>query len=209
MANDNLRIGISMRVTDAIGYEEKRDSLAQDWSKFMLEVFPEEQWLSIPNIGIKASDYARKWALNAFIFSGGENVGASASRDLTEFTLLDYALKNNFPVLGVCRGLQLIYSRFGGKVELQNSDFGVMHRATTHDILIDKKLMSVNSYHDNKLIENTLPNEFKVLAICNQDKSIEAVTCRNILGIMWHPEREFRVQQWEVELIKNFLNKFN
>ena len=35
----NYRIGISMRVTNALQYDEVRDSIAHDWSNYMQNVF--------------------------------------------------------------------------------------------------------------------------------------------------------------------------
>ena len=204
MLGDNLRIGISMRVTDAVGYSEKRDSLSQDWPKYLSSVLPDAQWLLIPNIGTSVSDYVRKWGLNAFIFTGGENIGTSIIRDITEFELFDYALKNNLPVLGVCRGLQLIYNKLGGTIESQSSVFVNIHRAKKHQIFINNELKTVNSYHENRLLENTIPKELNILAYCVDDNSIEAISGNNLLGIMWHPERESEIQQWNAELIIKF-----
>ena len=207
MEKTKLRIGISMRVTDAVGYLEKRDSIAQDWTKYLSTIFPNENWLFIPNVGSSVSEYAKKWNLNAFILSGGENIGTSPNRDVTEFTLLDYAIKNNFPVIGICRGLQLIYTKFGGVVEAQNSDFTNIHRAKKHSILFNGEFKKVNSYHDNKLIEANKPKEFKIIARCSEDQSIEAIIYNNLLGLMWHPEREEQITDWDTIIIKDFLNQ--
>lgn len=207
MIKESLRIGISMRITDAVGYIEKRDSIAQDWSRFCKSVLPEIQWLYIPNIGEQVTDYVTDWKLNAFILTGGENIGTSNLRDTTELSLLDYALENNFPVLGVCRGLQIIYHKLGGLIESQDSNFAIIHRAKRHSITINGETKIVNSYHDNKLIRNTLPGKLNILATCLADASIEAVAGENLLGIMWHPERELEHQEWDAKMISEFLHK--
>lgn len=204
MGKKVLNFGISMRVTDAVGYNEKRDSLAQDWPNYVLSVFPDEKWLFVPNIGQNVLDFVQKWELNSFILTGGEDFGASPIRDLTESLLLDYAIANNFPVLGICRGLQLIYNKFGGLVEPQNLDFINCHKATRHTIEINGESQIVNSYHNNKLVERTLPGELNILATCLKDSSIEAISGNNILGLMWHPERELKIQKWETDMIRNF-----
>jgi putative glutamine amidotransferase len=202
-----LRIGITMRVTDAVGYIEKRDSIAQDWALYLKKVLPNAQYLFIPNIGNEAVDYAEKWNINVFIFSGGENIGSSKSRDQTEFALFEYALTNKFPILGVCRGLQLIYTKLGGTVEAQNYEFSDIHKAKKHYIEIEGIVRQVNSYHENKLIEKPLPDCLTILAKCVDDDSIEAVRGENILGVMWHPEREYNINSWETEIIHSFLIK--
>ena len=46
----SLRFGITMRQVDAVAYDEKRDAIARDWSYYMLNSFPEDNWMFIPNI---------------------------------------------------------------------------------------------------------------------------------------------------------------
>ena len=45
--------------------------------------------------------------LDGFIFSGGNDIGEMDLRDKSEHTL-NYAEKNKMPVLGICRGMQLM-----------------------------------------------------------------------------------------------------
>ena len=37
MTNNTKRIGITTRIVNAQGYEERRDALSQDWVKFLLQ----------------------------------------------------------------------------------------------------------------------------------------------------------------------------
>ena len=206
MKTERLRIGITMRVGESENYQEKRDIIAQDWSKYLLSIFPDAQWLLIPNIGNRVSEYVKKWKLNAFILSGGEDLGESPERDETEFAVFKYAMNNKILVLGICRGLQAIYSWMGGKVSIESEEFKKLHVAHKHKVLIGNLSREVNSYHINKLDEESLPNSLKVIATCIEDNSIEAVSGNNILAIMWHPERESNIQKWESELIRKFFN---
>ena len=205
MKNFKLRIGITMRVTEADNYYEKRDAIAQDWSEYLYSAFSDAQWMFIPNIGNRVVDYVEKWDLNAFVLSGGEDIGRSPDRDVTERAIFDYAIKNTIPLLGICRGLQAIYLWSGGKYSTHSAEFERLHVAKKHKILINNSVREVNSYHQNKLDENSLPKTLKILATCVNDKSIEAVTGENILAMMWHPEREKSEQTWELELIKKHL----
>ena len=73
------RLGLTMRVTDAVGYNEPRDSLAQDWAAFMAVVLPEAIWLPIPNLGTEVGRFVNEWELDGFILTGGNDVGENSS----------------------------------------------------------------------------------------------------------------------------------
>lgn len=207
MALENtLRIGITMRVTQANGYVEPRDALAQDWPVYLQHVFPNIPWLFIPNIGEEVIPYVTQWGLNAFIFSGGDDLGITPKRDTTETILLRYAVGNNLPVLGICRGLQLIYSWFGGSVHTPGNKFTEIHRARRHPITVNGVERQVNSYHQNSLVAETLPPGLQVLATSTSDGSIEAVQSEFLMGLMWHPEREQKAPEWNTKLIQNFFS---
>lgn len=206
---EQLRIGITMRVTEATGYNEKRDSLAQDWPVFMSRAFPEAVWLYIPNLGKDVIDYAEKWQLNAFIFSGGDDIGKTPVRDVTETNLYQYAQQNNFPVLGICRGMQVVFTFLGGKVEQGNKDFSLAHTATKHFVNVQGATHQVNSYHQNYLVKETMPDGIQILATCSTDQTIEAISANMFLGIMWHPEREMDAMPWSEVWIKKLFRKEN
>lgn len=197
-----------MRETNAVGYDEPRDAIAQDWGNYMSSSFPSHNWLSIPNIGSKAVEYFIKWDLNVLILSGGDNLGVTKKRDHTERQLLKHALQNNMPVIGVCRGLQLIHSYFGGNIKIGEEPFIKEHRAHDHKVNLNKKTYLSNSYHVNQIEENTLNKEFEILARCSNFNSIEAIQGKNILAMMWHPERKMEENSWSNNLIFNFLKNY-
>ena len=51
------------------------------------------------------------------ILCGGPDIGVNQERDVLEFKWLQEALDKNIPILGVCRGMQLINHFLGGSVE--------------------------------------------------------------------------------------------
>jgi len=199
------KIGISMRVTNAINYDEPRDTIARDWSNYMMSAFPESKWLFIPNIGTNAIEFIQKWDINVLILSGGDNIGRFPERDETEFELLKYALKNSIRIIAVCRGLQLVHSFFGGKIIEGDSSFIINHRANEHFISLNNKTYNVNSYHNNRIVESTLHKEFEVIGHCISDNSVECIKSDQILGMMWHPERDKNYPKWNQNLIVKFL----
>ena len=199
-----LNIGITMRVTNAENYFELRDSIAKDWFSYMSFVMPNTNWMLLPNLENKIVEYTKKWKLNGFIFSGGENLSVSSCRDNTELELFNYAQKEKFPILGICRGFQAIYSFMGGEIKQQGDFFLNTHRATKHKITYDNNIKIVNSFHNNIAVADSKPKNVKVMAVCIEDNSIEAFTSEKILAFQWHPEREKKFQEWDAKIIRDF-----
>ncbi len=120
------------------------------------------------------------------------------NRDETEKKLLVYALEKKIPVIGVCRGMQLINNYFGGKI---STDGSTIHLAKKHDIEITDENFSslfksssfhVNTYHKNLIQTEGMGNGLKSFAIFNKDGSVEGFFHEklSIIGVMWHPERD-------------------
>ena len=198
-------IGITMRMTNALGYHEPRDTIAQDWPKYMNYLFPESNYFFIPNIGEGAIDYCKKKNINVLIISGGDNIGLYEKRDKTELILLEFMIMNKLPVIGICRGMQLIHHYFGGSIKEGNKEFVKHHRVTEHEIRIKNKTIKVNSYHNCRIQESSLHNNFFVLARDIKDNSIEAIKGGKLLGLMWHPERDSQFSLHTKQLITKFL----
>ena len=203
-----IRIGISMRITDAVNYKEQRDTIASDWSTYLLSEFPDCQWILIPNMGEKVVDYFHQWNLNVLILTGGDDIGRYPIRDITEFALLKMAIENKIPVIGICRGMQLIHHFYDGKLLSGDNQFDEIHRSKEHCVLLKGHRYMTNSFHSNQIDENSLHNDFEILATCENDATIEAFEKQGVLGIMWHPERSIPYQKWNTELIREFIEKY-
>ena len=52
----------------------------------------------------------------AIVLSGGNNIGDFTSRDKTEDTLIRYASNQELPLLGICRGMQMIAHYHGASL---------------------------------------------------------------------------------------------
>jgi len=199
---NKLNIGISMRESNAINYNEKRDSIARDWFRYMKEVMPNANWILLPNIGEDIIKYIHDWSINSFILSGGEDLGISYERDETESVIFNYSREENLPILGICRGCQLVYKLIGGSIEKKNNEFSKFHTEHYHEVIIENNIKKVNSYHSNALVENQKLKEIEIIARCQKDNSIEAFKGYNLLGLMWHPEREIKFNEWDGNKIK-------
>ena len=117
------------------------------------------------------------------LLSGGDDIGESQERDLVENWLLDFAEINCCPVLGLCRGMQMLAVWAGTKLKRVDG-----HVRTRH-VLTGEITDSVNSFHTQSLA--LCPPNYSVLAR-SEDNEIEAIRHQSLPweGWMWHPERE-------------------
>ena len=196
MTKPKQRIGISLRIVEAPNYEEERDALSHDWTSLLEELGFVS--VHIPNTLKNLGDFLDEMSLDGIVLSGGDNIGENKNRDETEKKLLVYALEKKIPVIGVCRGMQLINNYFGGKI---STDGSTIHLAKKHDIEITDEnfpyvfkssSLNVNSYHKNLIQTEGMGNGLKSFAIFNKDGSVEGFFHEKlpIIGVMWHPERD-------------------
>jgi putative glutamine amidotransferase len=132
---------------------------------------------------------------HAFVLSGGEDIGGRTDRDQTETWMLHSARERELPVLGVCRGMQMMGVWAG--VDLKN----VSGHISTRHRLIGKLSGEVNSYHSFSLAR--CPPGFDVVAR-SEDDEIEAIRHheRRWEGWMWHPERERSFRSDDIERLR-------
>ena len=185
------RIGLTMRVTETSEYKETRDAISHDWISY-LGHFSDMLVVPLPNIGKKANTLIEAFGLDGIILTNGNDIGAAPIRDETELSLIETSIKTNIPVLGVCRGFQLLQHYFGGKLtQLEPS----RHVSTRHIVkVLDPSFgpnnRYVNSFHNWGIAENDLASDLTATAITD-DGFVEAFTAEkfNFVGIQWHPER--------------------
>lgn len=128
-------------------------------------------------------------------------------KDYFDYALLQTAIELNIPVLGICRGMQLLANAFGGKLfqDLPSERTGgIGHNQTStryevshsvdiltegrlYDILGEDRVM-VNSFHHQAV--KTVPDCATICAV-SEDGVIEGLDFYpeyNALGVQWHPE---------------------
>ena len=73
MRNKKKRFGISLRVELIEKYNEKRDTLSQEWTNFLQKraIIP----ILIPNTLDDVKSYISDLGIDGLILSGGDNIG--------------------------------------------------------------------------------------------------------------------------------------
>lgn len=205
------RVGISLRVELIDRYNDRRDVLSQDWTNFLLNVnsFP----IMIPNTLSNVHEFLNEMKLDFIILSGGDNIGDFPERDKTEHEIINYAIKHNIPILGICRGMQILNDFFGGSIITTNNQ---NHVGKPHNIdfinskfskLIEQKSLQVNSFHNNIIKKECLGKNLESFALSKTDDTIEGYFHLNlpIMGVMWHPERSNDIELGSllIEIMQN------
>ena len=204
------RIAITQRVDIIPSYQERRDALDQAWYDFLLSLdcLP----LPLPNLPQQyLPALMDNLPIDGIIFSGGNSLSVmetnapdqAPERDQLETTLLDYAIHQQIPVLGVCRGMQLINVHLGGRLRKVDNHIGARHPLYAPDgSLVDH---AANSFHQWGIDPYELAPQLQSLAV-DANGAVEAFYGRDatLLGIMWHPEREQPFRQTDSKLIKQF-----
>ena len=128
----------------------------------------------------------------------------SAHKGIILRALIKAALSSEKPILGVCRGLQVINSFYNGQLIKVKRHSGTRHRLIVEDSVTAFQFPSeVNSFHDYAVPRKKMGKKLIPLAY-DTDDNIEAFYHLEdkILGIMWHPERENPPLQNDLDLIK-------
>jgi gamma-glutamyl-gamma-aminobutyrate hydrolase PuuD len=214
-------------VTMDAGFSNDRDHdyLNREYSNFItgLGYTP----LLIPNTEA-AVEILGKIEVKGIIFSGGSDIGldyasikkdqaveVSQARDDQESNVLDFALKNNIPIFGICRGMQFLNVKFGGDLISDLSSISKecvrKHDRNEHDMILTKEneKIRINSFHHQGFKESMTAPDFEILAISPDDGVVEAFrhNCLPILAVQWHPERPNGAMDWLKDKIEELFKK--
>lgn len=162
-------------------------------------------WLKAYQVDFKILTEDIEDITQPLLLCGGADVGKNKNRDDMEFKWIDSAVKNNQPIIGICRGMQILNLYFGGSVEDMSDIITESHRLDTFEDDADHSerisqyhficdefgnTSEVNSRHHQYC--SKVADNFKVthtsLAGGNIPEAFEDET-RRIYAVQWHPER--------------------
>ena len=199
-------------------YGERRDTLSQDWSRYLTSLWPSVGLLPIPNLPDAAEAWADGWSIDGLILSNGNDWGEAPERDQTEEALVAWCRKRGKPVLGVCRGLQALNVLLGGTLEADlQAATNEPHAGTRHAVTITDpvfqglfgKELEVNSYHNQGVLPGGLASAVVPFASSATGGAIEGFyhPSEPLLAIQWHPERPNPAADADEKLLKLFFSR--
>lgn len=162
-------------------------------------------------------------SVDGLIFSGGSDVNPlffgyepsrhlgsiNAARDAWEILLMRRALDYQVPILGICRGMQLLVQVLGGRLyqdlpteypapmELLKHSQQAARYVDTHSICTaDDSLLQtlfgdtlvVNSFHHQAAADVGDKLRVTATAIDGVIEAVESTEHKSIVGVQWHPE---------------------
>ena len=134
--------------------------------------------------------------------------GINARRDRQELLLTRLAADRQIPMLGICRGIQVMTAALGGKL-YQDIYTQAGTRPIKHDQQLDRAVpshtvrverdtllhsifgseeLAVNSFH-HQAVKEAAPG-FRVCATARDGivEAVESTEHKSMLGVQWHPE---------------------
>ena len=212
------RIGLTQRVEVVARRGERRDGLDRRWAELLVS----RGFAPVPlcNLGNDVRRYLAALDLHGVILTGGNDLAsldgardAAPERDHFEHELLALCGERALPVLGVCRGAQVMCLFHAGGVS-PVADHVARRHAVTREVhavasAVERVVrdwptrFEVNSYHAFTLSPDRVRPQFLALARAD-DGSVEAMghVALPQLGILWHPERERPFVQGPLDLVQ-------
>jgi len=234
--DDGQRTVFTVRIGISVSEKEKAKGTQSPYYQALVAVGVQPGELEL----VSASDAAHVKAerFDGVLFAGGEDVDpsfygelkpdetvhANRARDQFEFALLDRALHHRLPILGICRGVQMINVKFGGTLYQDLKAAGKQEHQqasprpeATHSITVtdpESELARVvegscrvNSLHHQAI--KRLGRGLRATAH-SEDGLTEAVEsaddCPFLMAVQWHPE-EMVSQPEQRKIFEEFVAK--
>lgn len=146
-------------------------------------------------------------------------------RDALELPLVQEALRQDIPILAICRGIQVLNVAAGGTLfqdlslagvdpsrhRTTEPEWGVAHRVSLPGgsllrAIVGVEEMGVNSFH-HQAVDRLAPGF--VVTAWSEDGVVEAIEStehRFALGVQWHPERMVEHHPLQLRIFEAFLS---
>jgi putative glutamine amidotransferase len=227
-------------ITTAYDFEKSSSGVKDDYYEAII------QCGAVP-ILIPVTDEKSMWdeylkICDGIILSGGPDIDAtyfgkcnmpyaneiSPIRDSMEIFIAQQAIAMNMPILGICRGIQVMNIAAGGSIfqdiyAENNTDKNIMKHSQQaprwfqiHNISIQKDTclqtvfgsdtLKVNSFH-HQAVSEVAPGF--IINATAEDGIIEAISQENkrfVLGVQWHPENLWRKDKTHLKLFERLVS---
>lgn len=177
--------------------------------------------------------------LDGVIFTGGPDIDpnfmgeepipelgvTNRNRDLFEIALVRTAVAKHIPILGICRGAQVINVALGGTVyqdlKAQYPGKVLKHHQIapgdqpTHFVSVDHDSQLFKSIGDNVFVNSRhhqaikdVPEGLKIVATAS-DGVIEAIENQDasVQAVQWHPENMWQHDSRQLQVFKDFIDR--
>lgn len=196
-------------------------------------LFPDGQQVVPDELGRLPRSLLAK--LDGLILSGGGDVhpryfgetiqGArniDEKRDELELNLARWALAEDLPLFGICRGCQVLnVAAGGGMVQHLEGHSSTTQDPRFHGVTLDQgaylrqvvgqAALQVNTYHHQGVSLENLAPLFRPAALAETDpwlvEAYESPTHRWVVGVQWHPERVFELESGHGRIWTDFFDK--
>lgn len=179
--------------------------------------------------------------LDALILSGGHDVDPAnyneeprqkltttfPKRDTFDFLLIKYAEEQNIPILGICRGFQILNVYHGGTIiqDLSYAEHELLRHSQpagptvqTHSLnvqpntlfekIFNKKQIRVNSFHHQVLNQVAQHFEVGLIAPDGVVEGYQNLQYSNLeFGVQFHPEMLHRIDHNAQTIFQLLINK--
>lgn len=179
-------------------------------------------------------------SVDALLLAGGQDVSpvyfgedphinlheTDDRRDAFEVALVIEALKQEKPILGICRGLQIINVALGGTLyqdlgsqydglSVKHNQYPTKWYVPTHHIVLQRQSWLSDIFDEKSLVNSFHHQAVKRLAdglkldATSSDKVVEAFSddSRRIYAVQWHPEMLLMDNPDAQELFDSFVAK--
>ena len=207
------KIAITQRLINNHTYFEQREALDINFARLMnsCNIIP----IILP-VKYDFEHYFNQFDIDGVILTGGNDLGVLDKNDLSimrddfEKNLIKFCIEKKIPLMGMCRGMQIIADYFGSsfkKIETEvNVRYDIKPNRSSAYFKYLKKLKNLNSFHDYS-IENL--SKDLIVSATDTKGVIKAIEHKSekIFAQMWHSEREKTFREPEIDIIKFFFTK--
>lgn len=199
---------VTQRLVGCDGIDEVRECLDRRWGTFLREL----SLLPIPLAsGVDVEAYLERLEPAGVLLTGGNDLACvggdalSVERDAFEARVVKAARERGLPMLGVCRGMQLLAHVSGGSIDVCSGHVATLHALepsgdARHPALRVPRM--ANSFH--QYFARPHPSSDFRVVLRSADGAAEAMehVSLPIVGIMWHPERYATPRSLDLELFR-------